>query len=130
MADTLSDLYGALGNAGFKASVVGRVVVRGAGHVFVIDGLGISLRDAYDFNDSGVISQPLGIWNSERCLGKAESALYLSSPAATIAYTVAGFEPVSNATFRNWRGGKGRGGDFLIYSDVEWVIPSVAEIAL
>ena len=45
-------------------------------------------------------------------------------------YRSQGFEEVFNATFRRWRAATGRGGDFLVYSDVEWVAPTVREIAL
>ena len=47
-----------------------------------------------------------------------------------IYYRWQGFEEVFNATFRRWRDATGRGGDFLVYSDVEWVAPTVREIAL
>ncbi|MCZ2134018.1 MAG: DUF6402 family protein [Burkholderiales bacterium] len=44
-------------------------------------------------------------------------------------YRSQGFEEVFNATFRRWRDTTGRGGDFLVYSDVEWIAPTVREIA-
>jgi len=47
-----------------------------------------------------------------------------------IYYRSQGFEEVFNATFGRWRDTTGRGGDFLVYSDVEWIAPTVREIAL
>ncbi|MCZ2134236.1 MAG: DUF6402 family protein [Burkholderiales bacterium] len=128
--DTLNDLYGAIGRGMLHAAAVGRVEARGKGHVFVVDRVGIYLRDAYDFNDDDWIPQPLGIWNKQRCLSKTESAAFISSPLAQIYYRSQGFEEVFNATFRRWRDTTGRGGDFLVYSDVEWIAPTVREIAL
>ncbi|MCZ2134579.1 MAG: DUF6402 family protein [Burkholderiales bacterium] len=46
-----------------------------------------------------------------------------------IYYRLPGFEAVFNVTFHRWRGATGRGGDFLVYSDVEWIAPTVREIA-
>ncbi|MCZ2134113.1 MAG: DUF6402 family protein [Burkholderiales bacterium] len=45
-------------------------------------------------------------------------------------YRLQGFEEVFNAAFRRGRDATGRGGDFLVDSDVEWIAPTVREIAL
>lgn len=130
LSNTIDDMYGALGNAGFKAAAVGRVEVRGKRDVFVVDAIGIYVRDTYDFLDSGRVSQPLGVWNEERCLNKAEMSMFYGTLPGTVGYALAGFESVDNATFNRWRTSSGRGGDFVIYSDVEWIRPTIAEIPL
>ena len=130
MIDTIDDMYGALGNAGFKAAAIGRVEVRGKRDVFVVEAIGVYVRDTYDFIDSRWGSQPLGVWNEERCLNKAEMSMFYGTLPGTVGYALAGFESVDNATFNRWRTSSGRGGDFVIYSDVEWIRPTIAEIPL
>jgi Family of unknown function (DUF6402) len=94
--------------------------------IFEVDKVGIYLRDAYDYNGF----QALGIWNRDRILSKAESLGVVATSPGKIAGFLGGFEPVFNSTFRDWRASTGRGGDFLIYSDVSWVEPNVKKIPL
>ena len=122
--DTLDDFYGAMGKASIKVAVVGNVKQTPAkSHVFIVDALGVYLRDTYDFNGS----QPLGVWNKDRCLSKAEMVLRFNSPIVAL---FDGFESVGNADFRDWRTKTGKGGDYVVYSNVDWVAPSVAPIVL
>ena len=84
-----------------------------AGRVVYINEVGVYAMDSYDFNDDPVswrptswVSQPLGYWNPKtgyvgRRPGKGDY--------------------VSNKTFQEYRGKTGRGGDFMIYSDVKVV---------
>lgn len=125
--DTIEDFYAAIGRGLFKTAVVGKVIVdKNKRPIFKVEKVGIYLPDAYDFNGF----QPLGYWNKDRILTKAESAAATVSPLGTIIGLLNGFEPVSNASFRSWRGDTGRGGDFLIYSDVSWVVPTIRQIPL
>lgn len=124
LLDTIDDFYGAMGKASIKVAVVGRIAQTSAkSHVFNVDALGLYLRDTYDFNGS----QPLGVWSKDRCLSKAEMVVHYTSPIIAL---TDGFESVSNADFREWRTKTGRGGDYVIYSDVDWVAPSVTRIVL
>jgi hypothetical protein len=125
--DTIDDFYGAIGRGLFKTAVVGKVVIdKDKRPIFEVDKVGIYLRDAYDYNGF----QALGIWNKDRILSKAESALVVTTGPGAIAGLVGGFQPIFNSTFRDWRDSNGRGGDFLIYSDVNWVEPNVKKIPL
>lgn len=129
--DTLDDMYGALGKASFKIAVVGRSKSSPtAGDVFEIDKLGIYVRDTYDFNDDGGVPEPLGIWNKERCLSKAETAAYLGMVPVQIARTFQGFVPVFNSDFRRWQQAHNSGGDFVVFSDVKWVVPPVSVVKI
>jgi Family of unknown function (DUF6402) len=125
--DTIDDFYGAIGRGLFKTAVVGKVTIdKTKRPIFEVDKVGIYLRDAYDYNGF----QALGIWNRDRILSKAESLGVVATTPGKIAGFFGGFEPVFNSTFRDWRASTGRGGDFLIYSDVSWVEPNVKKIPL
>jgi hypothetical protein len=79
--------------------------------VVYINEVGVYAMDSYDFNDGpdSWISQPLGIWDVKA--GEAR----LRPPG----------EYVNNKTFQEFRSKTGRGGDFMIYSDVKVVkLPS------
>ncbi|GKS89424.1 MULTISPECIES: DUF6402 family protein [unclassified Acidovorax] len=128
MSDPLDDLYGAMGEATLKVAVSGWVTRQGTGRTAVaIDELGFYLRDSYDFSDGdrAFLSQPLGFWGydgvsrvnppggqvliseqwSHESEGKARGHTYL----------------VQNEDFRKWRAKHGRGGDFIVLSDVHRV---------
>ena len=72
------------------------------GHTVRIDAIGIYVRDSYDFN--GI--QFLGRWDIDiwdwPCL-------------------------IFNANFSNWRSANGKGGDYLVYSDVKVIHLSPAD---
>lgn len=136
--DTIDEFYGAIGKASFKVAVVGTATVVGKQNVFNVDKVGVYLRDTYDFTDDGFISQPLGIWSKKRILTKAESGIYAADKAARLVSAMArllphpypGFEPISNSDFDDWRTKNSKGGDFVIYSDVLWLSPTVAQVVL
>ena len=129
--DTLDDMYGALGKATYKIAVVGRSKSSPiGGDVFEIDKLGVYVRDTYDFNDAGKLSEPLGIWNKERCLSKAETATYLGMAPVQIFRTFQGFVPVFNRDFRRWQSAHNSGGDFVVFSDVKWIEPPFREVKI
>lgn len=122
-SDPLDDFYGAIGEATLKVAVSGMVTSRSNVRTSIaIDELGFYLRDAYDFNDDSLISQPLGFWGFkgvERSLQLArdisidEQWVYEdTSEAQDHAYLV------QNTHFKQWRTRNGRGGDFMVLSDV------------
>ncbi len=138
-SDTIDELYGAIGKASLKVAVVGDVASSGKNkHVFNVNKLGVYLRDTYEFNDESWPSQPLGVWSKKRCLSKAETAAYYADKASRLVNPVqrvlpspyAGFNAVSNSDFDDWRKKTGRGGDFVIYSDVAWVDSPVKQVSL
>jgi len=121
--DTLDDMYGALGKATVKVGVVGTAyseldpVTNRARHYFKVAYLGFYIRDNYDFNGS----QYLGTWTENRVLSKSETILSLTpSGQSIIHFGQEPFAAVSNPDFRNYRSKTGKGGDFVIYSDVLW----------
>ena len=63
-------------------------------------------------------------------LNKPEISMFYGTLPGSVGYALAGFESVNNETFNQSRTRSGRGGDFVIYSDVEWISPTIAEIPL
>lgn len=123
-SDPLDDFYGAMGEATLKVAVSGLVVPKGARKASIaIDELGFYLRDAYDFNDAerAFLSQPLGFWGFRGVQrlqwggGVPISERWVNQEKARVlehAYWV------QNEDFRKWRAKNGRGGDFMVLSDV------------
>ncbi|EEE2004595.1 hypothetical protein CI266_005044 [Salmonella enterica subsp. enterica serovar Kotte] len=125
--DTVNDWYGAMGNANLKVCVRGKTEARGECVFFLVEKLGIYLKDTYDFLDQGSTSEPLGIWSRERILNKEETAVYMSSYLSGLwgglARSYSGFVPVFNSDFRKWQIKYNKGGDFIVFSDVLWFFP-------
>jgi len=104
-SDPLDSLTAALARFTFRV-VVGGKVEREKGkdgapdrfRVSITD-VGVHVRDSFDFDGF----QPLGCWNV--CNNKVERVF-------------CGGIAVTNADFRDWRVANGRGGDFMVLSDV------------
>jgi hypothetical protein len=121
--DVLDDMYGALGKATVKVGVVGHAYTEEDsinGHtryLFRVKHLGFYIRDHYDFNGL----QYLGTWTEDRVLTKAETVFTMTAHGQVIVRLKDGpFAAVTNGDFREYRDKKGKGGDFIIYSDVLW----------
>lgn len=125
--DTIDDLYGAIGLGMLQLAVVGEVQRGINKDSFRVDNIGVYLKDAYEFNGF----QFLGCWTNEKTFGKAEilgraaaQAYRLKSTGAALAAKfIKTDQPVfhvHNHDFRNYREKHGKGGDFIIYSDVKW----------
>ncbi|WP_375577323.1 DUF6402 family protein [Paracidovorax oryzae] len=124
--DPMDDFYGAIGEATLKIAVSGMVMPSGHGKVVIaVDELAFYLRDAYDFNDDSFISQPLGFWGPHGVVRVPRSAMdvplderwmYANVDEASLQSYL-----VQNRHFRQWRALHGRGGDFMIVSDVHRV---------
>lgn len=119
------DLYAALGRALVKLAISGEVTrSANGGWRIAIDEVGTYIRDTYDFNGD----QPLGSWGS----GGLSRVAMLAPPimvdaAEADAETRSRWTPnpagqaywsVDNASFRRFRARSGRGGDFVVLSDV------------
>ncbi|MDA8448546.1 DUF6402 family protein [Acidovorax sp. NCPPB 3859] len=121
--DPMDDFYGAMGEATLKVAVSCMVTPKGTGKTAIaIDELAFYLRDSYDFNDDAFLSQPLGFWDHHGVSLSPRSALDVSVTEQWI-YTDSSEEDsqrylVQNKHFRQWRSLYGRGGDFMIVSDV------------
>ena len=124
--DPMDDFYGAMGEATLKVAVSGMVTPKGMDKTTIaIDELAFYLRDSYDFNDDSFLSQPLGFWDQKGLSISPRSALDISVTEQWI-YTDASEEDrqsylVQNKHFRQWRVLHGRGGDFMVVSDVHRV---------
>lgn len=139
-SDTFDDLYGAIFKATFKLAVVGRAYYSQQlkKDIFEIEKIGVYVRDTYDFNSDWFADAAagLGIWSRDRLLSKAEMLEYrvnqANPPAGWIANYVKynGFVPIRNKDFRRWQDKHNTGGDFFVFSDVKWIQPSVAYVAL
>jgi hypothetical protein len=122
MFDPLDDFYGAIGKGLLKIAVTGMVTaLSGSRYRIAIDEVGIYLRDTYDFNDDhmSLISQPLGYWGFQGVSRKFQlrwdveiDERYAEVVPPDRLYAV------QNDDFRRYRNVYGRGGDFVIYSDV------------
>lgn len=115
LTDPLDDMYAALGNFAVRVVVAGRVVPVSVGmpsmtstrrprttvtrHQARIEQVGLFLRDSFDYNGF----QALGFWSTS-------DVSRLPRP---------GYDWVGNDTYRAWRAAHGRGGDFIVYSDVK-----------
>lgn len=126
-SDELDDLYGAVFKATLKMAVVGKTYYSTSqkSDVFEVDKLGIYLRDTYDFNTSPLLDEVvgLGVWSRERILTKFETIDYKSASAARKYHIYPDFVPVRNKDFSLWQAAQGTGGDFFVFSNVEWAIP-------
>lgn len=96
------DMAMALGNFAFRIVVAGEVMPISKSPRFKVNisEVGVYIRDSYDFNGS----QLLGFWDD-----KDNSFSVTNLLSGTL---------VSNDDFRSWRAKTGRGGDFLVFSDL------------
>lgn len=106
MFDSLDDLEAALANFSFYVvpltGDVGPVGQPGRFQVKLTK-VGFHIMDSYDFNGD----QDLGYWDE---LSNNVGKTILGAPHG---------DKVTNESFRNWRAAHGKGGDFLVYSDVQ-----------
>ncbi|GKT00777.1 DUF6402 family protein [Acidovorax sp. SUPP3434] len=127
LSDPLDDFYGAMGEATLKVAVSGMVTPKGTGKTSIaIDELGFYLRDAYDFNDgeNSFLSQPLGFWGFggvERLQWGSGVSISEQWVQETDAQVRSHTYLVQNTDFRRWRALHGRGGDFIVLSNVHRV---------
>jgi hypothetical protein len=89
--------------------------------VFDVWQSGVYLRDTYEFNGF----QPLGIWTKNGVLTKKEHTAITTPPGIAhrvFRYVVMGepFAWIENEHFRQYRQETKKGGDFVLYSDVDW----------
>ena len=98
----LDDMSAALGKFTFRVLVSGWLTAGGAsGYQVAISEVGIYIRDSYDFQGE----QDLGYWDD------ADNAVSMVNPLSGTG--------VSNKDFRDWRSKNGRGGDFIVFSDIK-----------
>lgn len=123
---TLDGFYAAIGTGSIKIAVSG-MARPGTGAAkgrirLSIDEVGLYLRDTYDFNDDQMLGQwgPGGVGR----IGVLAPSIPIAQDDVT---TVFGWTPaeqqaffsVNNSDFRHYRDRFQRGGDFIVFSDVE-----------
>jgi hypothetical protein len=108
----LDDMSAALGNFAFRVAVAGGVtpIPRTQRFEVIIAEVGVYVRDSYDFNGD----QFLGFWDDQ------DNAMSMINPLSGTG--------VSNSDFRAWRDRNGKGGDFMVYSDVIKMRLAVPEV--
>ena len=99
----MNDLTATLGRFVLRVAISGTVEPSNMPgmHMVTVDKLGIYIRDTYDFEGD----QSLGYWDEDD-----DSVSYLNPLSG---------DKVTNESFRNWRSANGKGGDFLVYSNVK-----------
>ena len=119
------DMTAALGNFTFRvvvAGTVGPVAAAGKGYQVRITEVGVYVRDSFDFEGN----QYLGCWSDDP---DGFSPVMPPEPGAGMGLMVRPplFSPVGNRDFRSWRDRTGRGGDFLVFSDLKRVALNPAD---
>ena len=120
--DTIDDFYGAIGKGCAQLAVVGHVQRDKFSELFIIEHVCLYLKDCYEFTD---LIQFLGCWTKSKALGKAEMLAHASDAMSLDGTRILQVnEPVFhvfNHHFRQYREKHGKGGDFIVYSDVMWL---------
>jgi len=105
----LNDMYGALGRFDFRIAANGKVKLVDSQYEITITKIGIFMRDQYDFIDNNwVYSQPLGYWDVVTQTPHIEDG--------TNRYLI------KNDMFRSYSETTGKGGDYIIYSNIKELI--------
>lgn len=109
----VDELLGALGDFTMKVAAGGTI----RGKRVTIERVGFYIRDTFEFMDEGlttIFSQPLGMWGPNGIYQNVGNALEcVVSDGCVYLY-------VDNRSYRDYRKKYGKGGDFIIYSDVLW----------
>lgn len=96
----VDDMTAALGNFAFWMAVAGTIesIQPNVSYKVTVEEIGVYVKDSYDFNGD----QYLGAWSDDdfSLLGNPDT------------------DGIYNDTFRDFRDKSGRGGDFLVFSDV------------
>jgi hypothetical protein len=113
------DMAAALGNFNLRVVVAGTVAPVGPGlfgHQVQITEVGVYVRDSFDFEGD----QYLGCWSDDP---DGFFPFMPPDPGAGMGFSFQPplFSPVGNRDFRAWRDRTGRGGDFLVFSDLKRV---------
>ncbi|UYY58614.1 DUF6402 family protein [Sphingomonas sp. S2-65] len=119
----IDSFYAAIGAASVKLAVSGLVTPGANGQMrLAIDEIGVYLRDTYDFNGD----QMLGQWgpNGVTKANVLEPSIPIAQDDVT---SIAGWKPaeslklfsVNNTDFSRYRTRFAKGGDFVIFSDIE-----------
>ena len=106
----LNDLLGALGKFDFRIASAGKIKKIEKGFEITITRIGVFIRDQYDFIDESIKNQPLGRWDVKNKTPHRHS----SSTTFTL----------YNSDYLNYSQETGKGGDYILYSDIKEEIVS------
>jgi len=118
---SFDDMTAALGNFNFRVVIAGTVAPLTASlpasYQVQIREVGVYIRDSFDFEGN----QYLGCWSDN-----PDGFSPVMPPSSGEEFMPTGliFAPVGNRDFRAWRDQKGRGGDYLVFSDIKRVVLS------
>lgn len=124
--DPFDDFYAAIGRGTLNLAVTGRCRVEKGKARLVVDGIGVYLRDSYEF----IGDQFLGYWNGSGVTGHALNTDDIATSPhgggngdwtvgiGRLSTTVERYHGVSNQSFNDYRQASGKGGDFVIFTDV------------
>ncbi len=114
----LDELLGALGDFTMKVAAGGTI----RGRRVTIERVGFYIRDTFEFMDHWargmVLSQPLGWWGANGAY--MEPAKLAELYGDCFVHDNCAFLRVTNESYREYRAKYGKGGDFIVYSDVLW----------
>jgi hypothetical protein len=105
--EDLTDLTAALGRFVMKVAIAGSVEAHESlpgKYKVTVGEIGVFIRDSYDFEGD----QHLGYWDPD-------------DNSVSVVNFLSG-DKVTNESFRDWRASNGKGGDFLVFSDVKRTI--------
>ncbi|NHB87878.1 DUF6402 family protein [Photorhabdus tasmaniensis] len=124
MTDKINDYYGAIGKALLKMAVKGYVDKINNKDVFITESIGLYIKDTYDFVGD---EEFLGVWGKNGVLSKTKMLLfkgyYDGMQWKELAGEYSGYVPIQNLDFRAWQKRRKEGGDFIVFSDVLWMLP-------
>ncbi|MBK0095914.1 hypothetical protein IBT49_07990 [Erwinia sp. S63] len=123
MWDTLDDVFGSLGTFSLKVGVIGTAYSDSSKNVFFEPSYaGVYVKDFYDFNNDNGWDQPLGVWTEDGILTRGQSVISIPNiKTITLNKKTMKCAYVFNSDFLKYRDKTGRGGDFIVFSDVYWV---------
>lgn len=124
--DPFDDYYAAIGRGTLNIAVTGQCRTEKGGGRLLVDGLGVYLRDSYEF----LGDQFLGYWNRSGVTSYAMNTEDIPVTAqagadgdwsigvGSVSTTVERYYGVSNKSFDDYRTAHSKGGDFIIFTDV------------
>lgn len=126
VTDPVDEYYAAIGRGVLKLAVSGTASQRGTGYRIEVAEYGLYLRDTYDFNDDPKdwFSQFLGNWGWEGLDTSPLPRFDIGLSAQYDDVPMDRYYQVQNNDFAAYRRQYGKGGDFVIFSDLMRFRPS------
>lgn len=119
--DTLDDIYGSLGTYSLKSAVIGMAFCQNGKRYLEAQWVGIYVKDFYDFNNNSGWDQPLGLWHEKGIITRSNIVQNVVNGYSV--FSGKRFQKIAtifNSDLLNYRDKTGKGGDFIVFSDVYW----------